>query len=451
MEIEKTPLYMEMLDVMANCDRKSQVAWKAMIHLDDQGNTYETLNVASVNLRRDYVQSFGDEMSCVISIPLGKYAKRIYPNRNHLQITLMRIPLLENSTRMDIDAEMGTERYSAVLIEEGPAITQMQGTETNDEEALDLVDILDVKFQLFNKAVEQLRLTQVGGIYRKTDMGQLLLTVLTCAFGQLKVDDQRNLLGVDLVEPSHQEKKEQVVVPHGLLLTDFPGFLQKRFGVYSSGLGSYIQNKYWYIFPLFDTTRFQTTLRTLSIYILPKRKFSEIERTYRTTSSTVSIITTSDTDFRGDNDINYINSGNGIRFTSADTMMDGFQVTRDNKTTIARSRNNSEFSSSERDDGLNFAPVAHTRITSNPFVHYSELASRKGGILRLNWENSNPQVIEPGMVARIAYFDQGEIKEAYGVVLGATHMTVKVGDYNTLKHTSNSQLVLFTNLKSVTQ
>ena len=451
LEVEKTPLYYELLDVMANCDKKSQIAWVAIIHLDDAGTLYYPTQVTDITLRRDYVDGFADEVCVTCSIPLGKFARQVYPNRSHLQMTLQKWPIKENSTEIDWDAVIETEKFSATLIEEGPAVAQIQGQETKDEYALDLVSILEVRFQIFNKAVERIRITTVGGIYRHVTVKNLMLTLMTDIATRIKVDNRRVIEGVDMIPTNNESMYEQMVLTTGLRISDLPFYLQKRYGVYSAGLGAYIQNKHWYVYSLYDTNRFTKTLRTLTIYILPKRKYPEIERTYRVKKNSVSILCISNSDFRGDNEISYTIQGNGVRFTEAENVMDGFGKSGGNKMIVSRKKNNNEFSAVIKEDGVNFAPVTDRRITANPFVHFTELAAKKGGILRLNWENSDPQLVEPGMVTRIVYFDDDVLKEAYANVLGLVHMSVKVGDHQTKKHTQQSQIVLFTNLKKANQ
>lgn len=446
-EFEKTPLWYELLEVLGKCDQHSQVTWKAIVHLDDNGTLYNPITVHNVMIKRDYVLSYADEMMCTLSIPLGKYARKIYPNRNRLQITLLKMILQEGTTIIDPDAPVETERFSATLIEDGPAVAEIQGQETTDEASLDLVNILDVRFQLFNKATEKIRITQVGGIYRKTTVSDVMLSCITPLIKDLKIDNVRNMAGVDLVPTNNPTKYEQIILPQGTKLIDVPGYLQNRFGVYSAGLGSYVQNRFWYIYPLYDTNRFNASKRTLTIFILPKKKYPELERTYRILGPAITVLCTSDSDFRGDNEISYANEGNGVRFADADRMLSGFIDVKNNKATAKRRANINEFSAAMREDGVNYSPISGTRITSNPHQHYTELAARKGGVLRLTWENSNPSLIEPGMVTRIVYFDNNQLKEAYGNVLGCSTAVVKVGDFNTDKHSSNTQLVLFTNLK----
>jgi hypothetical protein len=451
MEIEDSPLYLEFLDVLTKCDKNSQLYYRALIHLDLNGTTYDPLQVITVDLRRDYMNGFADEMSCTFDIPLGKYAKKIYPNRNHLQITLMRVPLLENTDVWDEEKPIESQRFMALLIEDKKAVAELEGTETKDEWSLDLQDILKVKFQLFTKANEKIMTATIGGTYRKTKLSELLLTAITTITNEVKTGDKFNIKGVDLIPPDNSNIIEQVIVKHGLRLVDFPGFLQKKHGVYNSGLGSYIQGNNWYIFSMYDTGRFNDAKKTLTVYVLPKKKFPEVERTYRVLGDSLVIVTTTETDFRGDNDIQFITQGSGVRFTEASKVMEDFGTTSGNKTIVSRKKNNNEFMFIGREDGINFAPVTKDRVTSNPFQHYTDLAARRGGLFKMNWENSNPNLIFPGMVVRVIYLDHEVMKEAYGIVLAGIHRVVKVGEMNTIKHSSNSQLYVFTNLKDFTE
>jgi hypothetical protein len=451
-DIEKTPLYLEMIEVLTKCDKDSHAHWRCMIHIDDQGGLLTPMNLLQIALERDYAGSSADKVSIKAVITAGEYAKVLYPNRNQLQVTLMRIPLLENSTVEDFDRPIGTERYSAVLVEKGPAITQLQGGEIKDKFSLDTtMGLLEVTLQLYNKFDEKARVTLVGGIYRTTTVSDIMLSTLTSVSKSIKVEFDKTFLGVDLWPANNQQKLDQVVVTHGLHLFDLPGYLQKVHGVYSAGLGSYVQNRIWYIFPLFETARFFKSKRTLSIYILPKRKFPEIERTYRVIGDDVMIICTTSSDFRADSNVSYLQTGNATRFTEATGMVDRFGATKGNKYIVNRKKNNYEFSTGDTGSEVDYAPVADRKITANPFVYFTEQAMKNGGILNIGWENSKPSLIEPGMATRIVYFDEEEMKEAFGTVIGGNHMVAKVGEMNMPKHTSISKLILFTNLKEKKQ
>lgn len=447
MELEYTPLYQEVLGVIDQCPRQSQFYYKATFlldHNDHIGSIYEPLSVDSVTVQRDYVANFCDEVTMTCKIPLGKYAYKIYPNRTWLRVSLSRVRLRVDST-IDDEFNEDTEIYNAVLIEDRKATTQLQGAETKSEEALDMVEIASIKFQLFDLSLMKIRTIQIGGVYRDMTTLQILRSCICKYTADLGIDS------VDVKPSTNESKRNQVVLPPTTALVDLPGTLQSKYGVYSSGLGTYIQNKRWSVFPLYDTSRFKVEKTTLTIYVIPPNKFPELDRTYRQQQDSCVILATSKNDFRGDNDINYIISGNGSRYADEKKVMEDYFSVEDNKVTLKRNTNTSEYIASKRGDGLVQAQVLGQIFTSNPHKEFSELARKRGGILKVHWDNSYPPMLIPGMATRIVYFDKDELQEAYGTLIGGSHISFKVGDINTNKHVSTSMLYIFTNLLVQTQ
>lgn len=447
MEIEKTPLYKEAMSIVQYGQAQSNVGWKAIVHLGITNETYVPLHVVAVNIRRDYINGYADEMTCTLLIPLGKYARRIYPNRNDLQITLIKSHLKGNTDVVNKDVDIETERYTATLLDDSMAIAEGKGKESNDEDTLDLHGICDIHFQLYTKAEEQIRMMSVGGVFRQTKLDQVILGILTKESSKAKVDDKKVITGVDLIPIANTEKKEHVVITHGIKLFDLPNYLQNKYGIYNAGLGSYIQSNVWYVFPMYDTTQFEKREKTLTILVLPSSKLPEIEKSYRSNGDSLVILVSSDTGFKDDSGTQYLNEGNGARLGNANKYLEDFSTTKDNKTTISRTKNNSEFITDTRENSLNHVNIAGERITANPYTVYSNLIGRNGGVFKCIWENSSPNLIIPGMLTKIIYFDKNEMKELTGVMLGVKHTSVKVGDINTNRHTTNSSLNIFVNRK----
>ncbi len=447
MEISNTPLYTEAYKIINSGDTGSNVGWKAVIHLGDTGKTYTPLQVNAVNIRADYIKGYADEITCTLMIPLGKYAYKIYPNRTNLEISLTKIPLGESSPDMKRNGEPQSERYSAYLVDgdKGPNIGQ--GREVISEEVLDRADILLISFQLTNKAVEKVRMVSVGGIFRNTTVKDTILAILTKESQNIKVDNKRAIDGVDLVTPKNTSKRDHILVPQGVKLFDVCDYIHNNVGVYNAGIGSYIYDKIWYVYPLYDTTRFNESKLTLSVIILPKNKFPQLERTYKKIGNSLTILITSETSFKDDAGSNYLNDGNGVRFADANNFMSGINQTKNNVTLVSRARNINEFKLEDRPDKVNMVNVTEKKITANPYAEYSKLLGRKGGVFNAIWENSDPTLLVPGMVTRISYFDDTDIKEIYGVLLAAQHNTIKMGDFGSNRHVVNSRLSFFVNLK----
>lgn len=447
MEITYTPLYREAMSIVNNGETGSNVGWKAIIHIVAQNKTYVPLQVIAINIRCDFVKAYTDEFTCTLLIPLGKYARLIYPNRTNLEITLTKSPLRETGDEVQYSADLESERYSAILIDGDKSPTVGQGRETNDEDNLDLMDMLPVSFQLTNKSMEKLRMVSVGGISRNTTVKEAIRALLTKESQNIKVDNKRVLEGVDIVEPKNTAKRDHVLVPQGIKIFDVCDYIHKNIGVYNAGIGSYIRNRIWYVFPLYDTTRFTECKQTLSVLILPRNKFPQLERTYKKKGNSLTILITSETGFRDDSGTQYLNYGNGARFADANKFMEGFNETKDNTTLVARAKNVNEFKIEDRPDKVNLINVTQNKITANPYYEYSKIIGRKGGVFKTIWENSDPSLLIPGMVSRISYYDEGEVKEIYATLLGAEHSSMRMGDFGSQKHVVNSLLHFFVNLK----
>jgi hypothetical protein len=443
MEIEYTPLFAEARSIIGSGQTSANVTWEALIHYGTD-QIYKPLAVISINTKRDYVDDFCDVVTVTLQIPLGDYGRLIYPNRVGLQMTLVKLRLQEGVDALDVDGPSESERYSAVLLDKDRSPTVAQGQEINDLNSMNLSQIIDVHFQIYDKAIEQVRVMDVGGIYRNCKMQDVVQTLLTNAVQTPKVSTERALVGVDMVPADNKDVKRQVVIPHNTRVFDVPGLLQYRYGIYNAGLGAYLQNKNWFVFPLYDTTEFHQRQKTLTLMVLPKRKFSNIERTFQVNGDSIIALVAGETGFRDDSGTNYLNAGNGARFTDADSLMDSPVSTGGNKATFKRDSNNSEFTAGEA-VGVNNVTTSSRRITSNSFVTYSELAAKNGGMLRCVWQNSEPTLIIPGMVVKIIYVDGDTVKQVYGIVHQTNHISHRFSGYGNPRFKNQTVIDVFVN------
>lgn len=444
MEIEHTPIYREVQTILGSGVTSANLTWNALIHYGTNGETYSPLAVMSLNTSRDYVSNYGDVVTLTVMMPLGDYARLIYPNRVGLEVTLTQQTLLEFTDSVDANGKSNSERYSAVLIDQDRSPTVGQGQEVNDIDSLNLTQILEVHFQIYDKAFEQLRVVEVGGLYRTCKVSDVITTLLTNAVQAPKVSAERAIEGVDMVVADNKDVKGQLVIPHGVHLFDVADFIQARYGVYNAGLGSYLQNKTWFVYPLYDTTEFHQRKQTITFFVLPKRKFANIERTYDVNGNSITVLVTGETGFKDDSGTNYVNAGNGVRFTSAPALMERPVTTGGNKATIKRDSNNNEFVAGDA-VGVNNAPTSARRITANPFVAYSELAAKNGGMLRVVWQNSDATLITPGMAVKVIYMDGENIVAVYGIVHRTNHISHKYAGFGNPRFKNQTVVDLFIN------
>jgi hypothetical protein len=318
------------------------------------------------------------------------------------------------------------------------------GQRPTTREQGDISDMMTVKFQLIDQALEQIRMMSVGGLFRDTPPGELLRYLLTELSKDVKVDESNRVQGVQMVEAHNPEPQKHLVLPHGLPFVELPDFIAKRCAAfYRAGLGVYLQNHVWYVYPLYDSSRFDNEVKTLTLINIPSLAMPATERTFRLTPNQVFALVTGEVRYRDPSEQRQLNQGNGVRFTDARNVMNGFSESQGGRTQVLRAANNHEYVSQERKSGLNNVHVSSTAITGNVFHELSKMAARSGAILECIWNSSDPSKIFPGMPARYIYEVQGQVYEGKGTVLQAHHFVAMHGQgFSSRRHDTHTRLVV---------
>lgn len=442
MDFEDSSLYNE-VQAIQNSDEKSQFTWRVQLHI---GVTdYDVYKATEIDELCDFEVNFAKEMMVTVQIPGGMYAYDIYPNKNNIEMTLFKYPLLESGDASDDDSPVQSERYKAILKDTGDPVMEANGMNHPTREALDLTNIIPAQFQLIEQSVEQLRLMTVGGIYRGAKVADVIKSILTTESAKIDVPQEHEVQGVDMIKASNDKIRDHIIIPHGMPLVAVPEYIHQHCGgVYNTGMGYFFQDDYWFVYPCYDTTRFDTAHSTITVINVPKNKFVGTERSFRQDGDNLVVMATGDVKFRNDSNKQQLTGGNGVRFADADNFLTGFITTKNNKAIASRASNNSEFTSVTRDDGLNNVRMSDNPITSNPYVEYSKLARRNGGVFAFTWENSDPSLIKPGTMVKIMYLQEDDIVEIFGVLLkvASYHHLLGTGQTAT-RYRTNTMLSIF--------
>lgn len=418
MEIEDTPIYKEIKEIVDDGPKPVYYFYKAKVHVEDQD--FELVKVVSIEVLSDYITKVGDIITLNAFVPLGLWAKKIYKHRTKLEISLLKIPLKEVSDEYEDDEAIEVQRFFAVPNPDKTPVIAGRDIEKLTMEELDLKDMFQVEFQLTDKLLHQLRLVTVGGIYRRNTAEDIIKYILASETKKIKVEDEISFKGVDFIKPDNKEKREHYIIPQGTNIVDLPVYMQRRVGgLYNTGIGNYYCKRHWFVYPLYDTTRLDDAPKTLTIVKVPTFRSAGMERTYRTEGDTTYIIGTSNSSMGDDAQTNFTDSGNGVRFSDSRKYIRDFTQVKDNKSKAARNKANHEFLILDREKEKNSVFLSARKTNSNPFVERSDLAAKFGGTFRLIWENADPSVLYPGMMCKIHYLDREEVKELHGVLLGA--------------------------------
>lgn len=443
MDILDSALSREIKRISENTKTDTSYYWSAEIHAG--GKTIPAIKLLSMDIVRDYESNFTDEVVVSLVLGAGQYAKKVYPNLSKLEITLYRKPLGETSGSPDNSRAVNSERFVATLLD--PIAINVAGNSMNeiDEKALDLTNLLTLNFQLVNKAVDQMRMKTIGGVYRMTTVGDVVKSVLTMHSEQIEVDAIDKPKGVEMIPSSNENVQDHVIIPHGTRLVDAPNYIHKNCsGIYTTGLAYYYQANIWYVFPPYDNNAFNKSQKTMTIIRLPENRMPGIERTYRKDGNNLVILATGRASTKNNSEAMLLTAGNGVRFADANKFMDEVVTKYENKAVMSRGDVNNEFITTKRDSGNNLVLTSNTRITSNPWLEYSKLAPRNGSLLAVTWENSNPALITPGMPIKLLYLEDDKIKETFGLVIKAHHYTQTRGSGITAsRHRTTSSLTIF--------
>jgi hypothetical protein len=101
-----------------------------------------------------------------------------------------------------------------------------------------------------------------------------------------------------------------------------------------------------------------------------------------------------------------------------------------------------------REDGLDHIVEAPVRITAAYLTEYGRIAARAGMIIEGEWENSNKDVLYPGMPLKFMYMQNGTVEELTGVLVGdhTFEFRTTVGS-NNIRFISKTKLTMFVSRK----
>jgi hypothetical protein len=438
---EKSSLIFEVSEIVN--DGFDAPAWYHDAKLIVGSKYFDVYKVISIDILRDYAISFADKVVIEVAVPGGTFIRDILPYKEDLKLQLITHPLSTQFGRPK-DEEIVTKTYRATLIQtESPDTASSNPLVKAETDSLNLMSIRRISLQLQDVLMEQLRLVSLGTVVRQATPEQIVKGLVTQGSRMINVDQENALKGITMIEADNEEIQTHVIVPHGTKLTEIPDFIQNTVcGIYSSGLGFYLQNSMWYIWPLYNFERFDTTSRTLTVILVPENKFNSIEKTYRTTANQVIVLITGGAHHVDDTEEKLLNEGNGIRFADSRRLIEGFGKVKGNRVSASRSENGSEFVGIERASKLHH--VSKMNSSNNIYREASRLAARKGSRMMVNWQNSDPNLLSPAMGCQVIFERDGVPITLKATLTGShTYVSTAESSVSSKRHLTNTVLSLF--------
>ncbi len=415
-EIEKSPLWLDIQPILKNTKVSLSYDCRGMIHTEFED--LAVIKITAIDTVRDYMKSIGDYIHLECTIGLGDYIAKIYPYRHNLECSI-KIITLDASTSKEPLTDTLIYRYKAIfLADQNPPVSASE-LQRFSLESLNKSDIMTLKLQLMDRALEPLRIKSVSGVYRHTSQKTLLHTLLSGESNKILVDGKPSIDGVDIIEPDNAKVNKHVMIKDGTLITELPSYIHEQMGgLYTSGVGNYLQvyngKKLWFVYPLFDPRRFTQFASRCIFYSVPEERFPELDRTYQVDGSIIKIVSNSAKQYKDSAETELMNKGSGFRMADANAFMKK-PAKVDDGVKANRAQLNHEVIATSRADGLNYAPVSNT-ISSNPFLEYAKVIMRDVGRIDITWQYANPNLLYPGMPCKYCYLEDGQVRELIGQI-----------------------------------
>lgn len=310
-------------------------------------------------------------------------------------------------------------RYKAKLyLEESDYISQNNPANNNHSYMSDK-SIVEVKVQLVEKGFEQLKSRHVGATFR-WQAGHTILKHLVDYHANLNNDDVNSMInGVDVAPNYNLETKEQICIPQGVSLVEAMHMVNiESGGLYPTGFSYFIHRNTWYIFPPYSLARFNENVKKLLIVNLPKNRLPGLENTYSDTPNLLTVLSTREVTVKDKRESKKVSMGTGLRFGDLKRLMQGVTETFGNRLAVDASKNVNDVIITERQDGVQQIRFADNKLTASKNIELSKLAPTKGFMMRISWENSDIDLVYPGMPVKVLYLKNNKPQSVVGVVVG---------------------------------
>lgn len=420
MSVDNTLLMQEVDAIKNNGKTNSNWLIECQVVVNDK-TWIKPFKVEMDHLSRDYAnpKSFSDNRMIQFLMLQGDYQYDLYPNRDSMQVEVTYTPLKQGSVQIDPERLIEVKRYRGVLMTNNNNTITNKDSLVNTREVMNQLSMISVAVQIIEEAPYRVNMMTYGTSFRQATGKMAIEEALASTMGDASIQDSKRVLGINISEGWNDEIRTYLDLPDGIRVRDIPHYIQENEGgVYPTGLGCYLQDQQWYIYPLYDSTRYRKNTRVLRLINVPNDRFKGTDKTYVTDAQHVTVLATGDASSLDRGLAEKLQQGNGLRFGDVTKLLKGFGVAKDNKTLIDRATNLFEVSSGLLEAGVNNLQWAVDRATSNPFKHYSEMVRRSSMPIKLQWYNGDADLLYPGMPVEYITASDNSVEVYTGTLLG---------------------------------
>lgn len=393
------------------------------------GTKYPFFDIKSIDYHRDFIGAFADVITITVIMGTRDYFGAVLDNLENLEGWLAKKQIAENSILPVLGGDSSTSLYRVIAYNpptKGVGANVGGVQEINDPDQ----SLTTATFQFIHKPAYDIRLSQFSGLMEMTEPAKALYMIL-----QAQCEKYNDFTGVN---PADWDVKvpRQIIIPRGTFIKDIAHYIQNEYGIYNHGIGCYIfeqvkQGFFWFVYPLFNNTRYDKEYFKATVFVVPKKyDIEDIPRTYVVDNGNLTFYTSSEASLLQNKTADQLNQGTGIQVLNPTENIGG--TTKDmgpNKWYIDGQEALSTYNVIDRPDQVkNYIPIFDN--TGNQAKLISSVAGNAGTYLTITWKHANPNLLQPGMPMRIHYLDggvkilEGTLHEYHAVLVKRTNMAM---------------------------
>lgn len=407
MLLNDTSLFNKLIKLNTTGQKPVVFSWAAEIIVN--GKSYSSLNFISANKIVDCTRLYSEHYVVALQISQSMYHKLLVPNKNNIQLKITKYPNNAAGSASQLSTSY-SQIFNAFLIDVSNALLASNSNQIDNAITDDMSGLLEVFFECHDPALFEYRLHEVGGVYKGCTMDELITGLMT---HPLSTTNGKNV-PVSMIPANNTRRYYQIVIPNGIRLVKLPEYLQKRYGIYSTGLGNYFYKGRWYIFPLLNFKRYNEDNSTLTILNVPPQEMVGNENSYMVEGRNLFVFSSGNSVHFDKSEHTLNNTGRGVKFAIGSNLIDNF---READAVIPVGRNFISLSADPDGRGLENIHSSPAMMTDNPYVKLSEVSAGLGSILMVRWEYANTDLLYPGMPTKILYKQGNVVRSILGTLL----------------------------------
>ncbi len=358
------------------------------------------MHLEHVECLRDYNKNVGDYVNVRASIPMGIFIKEIYANMDNLEATIVRKSL----------GRTDKFKYKAIILNGRENIVKPHHTKLSREE-LNKLEMMMLEIQCVNLYVEKLNTVTLYGVHRNISVLDTMLAEMGTAIKNSPLGGKKSSdVLISITKPDNPTIYRNLIIPPDIKVLDLPAFLQEtNYGVYNGAIGTYIQHygpkkiPYLFIFPLYDSKRFNITKKKLMVYKTATPMYDNTRTSFIVDGDIVKIIADSHSTVVDTSDLAQIDQGVTILAGNPMQLLSCNVVTSDTDVYTGSTSNNTAQQMYKPTDGSK--RIKYVGNTANLYKERAHVIRNSLAVCQIRWNFPDMDLIYPGMPVAYVYED----------------------------------------------